>query len=64
MTDLVCVKKFGSRMDAEVAKSALAAEHITALVKSDDVGGMYPFMSEKIQLFVRMKDKEKAKRII
>lgn len=64
MTDLVCVKKFGSRSEAEIAKGALNAEKIAALIQSDDAGGMYPFMSEKIQLFVTANDKEKAIKIL
>lgn len=64
MDDLICIKKFGNRTEADIVKSKLDANGITSLVQSDDAGGMYPFMTERIQLFVRKEDKEKAEKLL
>lgn len=64
MPDVVVVATFTKRTDAEVAKSALEGSGITASIEGDDAGGMYPFMTEGIRLFVQKKDKEKAKEIL
>jgi hypothetical protein len=42
MDKLVCIKVFGSRMEAEMAQGVLAAQGIEARVLSDDAGGVYP----------------------
>ena len=60
MPDVVLIATYTKRMDAEVAKSALEGSGITASIEGDDAGGMYPFMTEGIRLFVQNKDKEKA----
>lgn len=64
MNGLKCVKTFSSRTEAEIAKSALAAEHIESYIEADDAGGMYPFMTEGIRLFVKKTDVQKAKKIL
>jgi hypothetical protein len=38
--DLVVVHAFGSRQEAEMAKSALAGAGIDAMIQADSVGGM------------------------
>ena len=60
MPDVVVIAMYTKRLDAEVAKSALEGSGIRASVEGDDAGGMYPFMTEGIRLFVQKKDKEKA----
>lgn len=64
MTDLICVKKFADRHDADVAKSVLDANKIESFIQTDDAGGMYPFMTEGIRLFVKKTDVQKAKKIL
>lgn len=64
MADLICIKKFGSRHDADVAKSVLDANGIKSFVQSDDAGGMYPFMTEQIQLLVKSTDVQEANKIL
>jgi len=68
MADIVVVKTFGSRTDAEIAKSALAAGGIESYLDADDAGGMYPFpMSPKtngVKLFIKKSDEAKAKKIV
>jgi hypothetical protein len=40
-TDLVVVRTFPSRIEAEIAQSALEADGIQAVVLADDAGGQY-----------------------
>jgi hypothetical protein len=68
MADIVCVKIFGNRSDAEIAKSALAAEHIESYLDADDAGGMYPFPmsghTKGVRLFIKNSDKVNAEKIL
>ncbi len=64
MQDVVLVATYATRPDAEVAKSALSGSGINAFIEGDDAGGMYPFMTEGIRLFVRKTDVQKAKNIL
>lgn len=64
MADLVCIKKFADRHEADVAKSVLDANKIESFIQSDDAGGMYPFMTEQIQLLVKPSDVREAKKIL
>lgn len=64
MKDIVTIKKFATRTDANVAKSVLDANGIISFIQTDDAGGMYPFMTEPIQLVVNKADEEKAKKLI
>lgn len=64
MTDLVCIKKFADRHEADVAKSVLDANAIESFIQSDDAGGMYPFMTEQIRLVVNKTDVQEAKKIL
>ncbi len=55
MSNLVCVKTFADRLQADMAKSLLEANGITASVSADDMGGMRPdlaFTSGGVKLFV------------
>ena len=40
--DLVVVHTFGSRSEADLAKSALEAAGIDAIIRGDSAGGQYP----------------------
>jgi hypothetical protein len=64
MQDLICIKRFADRHDADVAKSVLDANNIESFIQSDDAGGMYPFMTEQIQLLVKNTDKQRAKKVL
>lgn len=64
MDNLTCIKKFGTKTEAEVVKSMLSAAGIASFIQSDDAGGMYPFMTERIQLFVRKQDKDKSEKLL
>jgi hypothetical protein len=58
--DVILLKTFPNRGSAEIAKSALAGNGINAFIQGDDAGGMYPFMTEGIRLFINKKDEKKA----
>jgi hypothetical protein len=59
--ELVVVKTFLNRTDAELARGALQANGIEAIVRADDVGGTRPaFWMSGVQLLVRAEDLETA----
>lgn len=65
--DLVLLKIFRTRLEAEIAKSVLLTNNIKAVVLGDDGGGAYPFPAQRtfgIELKVREKDLKKAKKIL
>jgi putative signal transducing protein len=64
--DLVVVGTFNNRQEAELAKGALDAAGIEALVRSDDAGGLRPAMSfsNGVELIVRGEDADEARRIL
>jgi putative signal transducing protein len=64
--DLVVVATFGDRTEAELAKGALDAAGIDAVVRSDDSGGLRPAMtfSNGAMLIVRAVDAEAARDIL
>ena len=62
MSEIVCVRTFPNRMQAEFAKSILEEENIRALV-SGDSGGWVPHLTNHaggIQLFVTEENAERA----
>ena len=64
-TELVVVKTFLNRTDAELAKGALHANGIEAIVRADDVGGTRPaFWMSGVQLLVRSEDVESANLVL
>jgi hypothetical protein len=67
MTDseLVPVKTFLSRTEADLAKSALEAAGIEALVSADDAGGMRPSLwMGGVTVLVRSDDRDQARKIL
>lgn len=67
MSDLVTVVSFTTRLEAEIAKSALASQGIQSTISADDAGGMRPFpmaYTTLVELKVKKKDKEKALKIL
>jgi hypothetical protein len=43
MSDVIAVKSFPTRLEAEMARELLEGEGIPALVSADDAGGMRPW---------------------
>lgn len=64
--DLVIVRTFLNRFEADLAKSALDAVEIDSLIRTDDAGGMKPGMSmgSTVKLMVREEDAERAADIL
>ena len=64
--DLVVVRTFLNHFEADVAKSALEAADIDALISTDDAGGMKPAMSlgSMVKILVRAEDAERASEIL
>lgn len=56
--ELVCVQTFANRHEAELARGALAASGIEAIVAADDAGGEVPGLDfpRGVGVFVRGED--------
>lgn len=64
--DLVNIKTYSSRHDAELTKGLLLVNGVNAVVSGDDYGGIHPALSFStgVQLLVKVEDVEKAKKIL
>lgn len=66
--ELVNVKTFTTRIEAEVAKSFLSSQGIDTIVTADDEGGAYPFPMQPtirgVQLLVNRINLKKAKALL
>ena len=65
--ELVIVHAFGSRPEADLAKSALDAAGIEAMVRADSGGGMRPALAWSgvgFQVLVRTEDAQAAREIL
>jgi len=61
--DLAVVRTFATRIEADLARSALEAVGIDAIVRGDDAGGMRPHLltgSGGAELVVRVEDAGRA----
>ena len=64
-TELVVVKTYLNRIEADLAKGTLEAAGIQALVRTDDVGGVRPhFWMSGIAVLVRAEDRDEAVRLL
>ncbi len=65
MSNLVLLRTFLYRHEAELAKGILEANEIYSMVSADDLGGMRPHMSfGSVNLFVFDFDIEQAKKFL
>jgi hypothetical protein len=64
--DLVVVRTFNSRPEADVAKSALDAAEIESMVLGDDAGGLQPGLWEGrgVAVVVNREDEQEAREIL
>jgi hypothetical protein len=64
--DLVVVHTFLSDAEADLAKSALEAAGIDAMIKEDSAGGMRPSLAWAggVQVIVRAEDLEAAREVL
>ena len=68
MTDseLIVIRTFGTKFEADIAKSALDAANLDAMIKADDAGGAQPglWAGSGVELLVRAEDAERATEIL
>ena len=64
--DLVLVRTYGYRHEAELGKSMLEANDIEAIILADDAGGIQPGlgMANGVRLLVRRSDGNKATQLL
>lgn len=62
-SELIVVSTFRSVAEAEIAKGVLDEEGIHSLIRSDNVGGMYPAIAEA-ELLVRAQDADRANEVL
>lgn len=58
-SDLIAVSTFRSTVDAQIAKGILDEAGIESMIRSDNIGGMYPALAGA-ELLVRAEDAERA----
>jgi hypothetical protein len=66
-TDLIVVRSFGSQPEADLAKGALEAAGIDAIIQSDSVGGMRPHIawgSSGFKVLVRNEDADDTRAVL
>jgi len=66
MNDPTIVRTFSDRGEAEIARSLLEAEGVTALIAADDTGGNWPQfdLSAGVQLVVEAGDVDRARELL
>jgi len=67
MADLICIKNYNNRTEAELVKSILESSGIEAVVSADDCGGSYPNLSlvtGGTRLLVKEEDAQKAREVL
>ena len=65
--NLIVVQAFGTRPEADVAKSALESAGIDAMIQADTVGGMRPHVawsSRGYKVLVREEDVAEAHQVL
>jgi hypothetical protein len=64
--DLVVVRTYGFRHQAEVGRSMLEANDVDALIVADDAGGIQPGLDggARVRLLVRRSDESKASELL
>jgi len=67
MSDLVCIRTYSFRPEAELAQSVLDADGVESVLVADDAHGMRPMIglaTGGVRLCVRREDAEKADAIL
>lgn len=65
--NLVIVQAFDNQAEAEIAKGALQAAGIDAMIQADTVGGMRPHIawsSDGFKILVRERDENAARKVL
>src|SRR3990172_878777 len=60
------IRRFGTEIDAQVAKAYLDSKGIDSIIEKDDVGGLNPNfqMTSGVSLIVRQRDEKKAVKLL
>jgi len=67
MSDLINIRSFYHKHEAELVKEILSEQGIESIIKADDCGGMRPHLTlgtAGIQLLINKEDFEKAEKIL
>jgi hypothetical protein len=66
VTELVAVRRYNNKIDADLAKTTLNAAGIQSFVRSDDYGGSAPHLSfsSGVEIVVRSEDAQDADAIL
>jgi len=67
MSDLINIRTFTQRFEAEIAQGLLADEGIESFILADDCGGQRPDLAVRmaaVQLMIREEDAEKAGEVL
>lgn len=67
MKDLICVKTYTNRVEAELAKGFLKTSSIEAIVSADDCGGVRPELglgTGGVRLLVKKEDIQRALKVL
>jgi len=67
MDDLITIRLFYYKHEAELAKEILSKQGIESIIKADDCGGMRPHLTlgtAGVQLLIKKEDFERAKEIL
>ncbi len=65
-SDLVVIRIYPNRIEAELARGALEAAEIDSMITADDMGGNRPalWVAEGVKLRVRAEDARRAEQIL
>lgn len=63
-SELVVIREFQHRLDAEMPHGALQASGVESVISADDAGGQYPGMLGGIRLLVHRDEAETARQIL
>ena len=65
--DLICVKTYNSRIEAELDKGLLESQGIRAILSADDAGGMRPdllWSTGGVRLLVNQENADDARELL
>ena len=67
MVNLVCIKTYTDRLQAELARGLLESNNIKAMVSADDAGGANPALllaTGGVRLLIKEEDIQKAVKVL
>lgn len=63
LAKLVVIACYSSEADAQIAKGLLDSADLESLIRTDNVGGMYP-AAGGVDLLVRVEDQKRARQLL